>query len=245
MPISQTLIQDIEQKKNKINEDPNYFLKRAKRIEQEHRKLSNIHSYWLENPAIRSAILRKYNLKDSKELKIKAKEGIGKVKQAWEYLVALNEPLLKVISPEIILETGKLIWDKNNYYRVEEVALKNFGYHPPNPMKIPGLIGQLCFNLKNSDYHPIEAAAAAHLEIAGIQPFLDGNKRTARLIQDKILYDSGLPSAFIPSGEREVYIDLLEQALVGFKSGNLKAQRPFFDYIGGKVNTSLDDILKF
>jgi Fic family protein len=97
--------------------------------------------------------------------------------------------------------------------------------------------------LKSSDLAPIEAAIYTHLHLAGIQPFIDGNKRTARLLQDRILFSYELPPAVIPAGEREVYIDLLEQALVGVRNNAVKPQRPFYDYIGGKVNSVLDEIL--
>ncbi|MGC9309512.1 MAG: Fic family protein [Candidatus Nanoarchaeia archaeon] len=115
---------------------------------------------------------------------------------------------------------------RNTGFRQNRVSL-GLDYTPPNPVRVPELVKKACYEIRESDYHPVEAAAVAHLRIAGIQPFLDGNKRTARLIQDRILEDHNLPPAVIPAGEREVYIDLLEQGLLGLKNNNLKQQRPF------------------
>lgn len=117
---------------------------------------------------------------------------------------------------------------------------------PPSEVKIPALLEEAFYEAKTrTDLHSVEKAARLHLKLAGIQPFEDGNKRASRLMQDRILYGSDLPSAFIPVGERMVYLDLLDQAWHGLylNEDDEDEQKPFFDYIGGKVNNSLDLLL--
>ena len=66
------------------------------------------------------------------------------------------------------------------------------------------LLGRLCDWLNSSDFKsgdrselrlvlPIIAAIVAHLYLAWIHPFGDGNGRTARLIELQILFSSGVP----------------------------------------------------
>ena len=72
---------------------------------------------------------------------------------------------------------------------------------------------------------------------------MDGNKRSARLVQDRILFDVGMPPAMITAGEGKFYHDLLVRTLPSYYDGNREGQRQFYDYCASKVNNGLDDIL--
>ena len=248
MPISGKLIDEIEQKMIKIqaSDSPEYFLKRSQRIKKDLRRICDVYSFWLENPDLRMKILNVNHETDPRRLRKIAREGVSNIRMAWDYLHAkqFGDSFIKYINSDMILEVGKLVQPQQNAkgFREKRVSL-GLDYTPPNPLKVPLLVENACYELRESDYHPVEAAAIIHLDLAGIQPFIDGNKRTARLFQDRILTDAGLPPAVIPVGEREAYIDLIEQALIGKRDRNLKLQRPFFDYIGGKVNVALDEII--
>ena len=243
MPINLNLTDELDEKKNKIEKSPNYFLKRANQVKKDLRVIGDIHSFWLENPEMRKTILRISDTDNPHNLRRKARECIAKIQTAWTHLNQYND-LQHNLTPEIIVQVGKRIDPYNSScFRNARVSLGFTQYTPPNPVKVDELISKFCTDLTHSEYHPVEAAAVTHLNIAGIQPFLDGNKRTARLLQDKILVESGFPPAIIPAGERHIYLDLLEQGLVGMRDGDFKAQRPFFDYIGGKVNVALDKII--
>ena len=60
--------------------------------------------------------------------------------------------------------------------------------------------------------HPIVIAATFHYRFVRIHPFDDGNGRMARLLMNMILIKHGYTVAIIPIGEREQYINTLEQA---------------------------------
>jgi Fic family protein len=58
----------------------------------------------------------------------------------------------------------------------------------------------------------VYVAAKAHLELAAIHPFVDGNGRTARLLQNLLLMRRGFPPAVIRLDERLEYYQALEDA---------------------------------
>lgn len=77
------------------------------------------------------------------------------------------------------------------------------GYRAPNHDCVPGLVDRFCqwlggWDSSNNDLDPAVAAIlkaiVAHLYIAWIHPFGDGNGRTARLVELDILLRSGIPS---------------------------------------------------
>jgi len=96
------------------------------------------------------------------------------------------------------------------------------------------------------------AAIYAHFHMARIHPFIDGNGRTSRVTQDIILNSYGFPLPIIPSGERVTYYDCLEQAVGGWRdkrgrekfNGPSEGERLFYDFIAGKINSSLDSVLE-
>jgi hypothetical protein len=236
----------LRRKTEKISKNPDYFLKRSRRIKSDLNKLANVYSFWLENPDLRGRVLNVERVNDTRELRYQAKVGVENIMAAWNYLRRINTPgaFENHLTPEIIQDVGAIVLPDLNQvgFRTTRVSL-NLDYVPPNPVKVPEMVEDFCYELQQSDYVPVESGIVTHLGLAAIQPFKDGNKRTARLFQDRIFKDHGLPPAVIPAGERDVYIDLLEEGMKGYREGNLKMQRPFFDYIGGKVNTALDEIL--
>ncbi len=242
MPIDQELSDEIEQKREKIAAEPNAYLHRANRIKKALQTSARGYSYYIEHPQERSRLL--YGGIRARSVKRDAARGFDRLKMAWDKLhqAKRTNNFTEIIDPSLIISIGGIIDPSNEWFRRERVSL-NLKYVPPNPIKVPELVDQLIEETKKGDLTTVERAAYFHLVLAGIQPFRDGNKRTARLFQDAILDDYGLPPAVIPSGERVVYIDLLEEALIGRQANDLRKQRPFFDYIGGKVNHGLDQIL--
>ncbi len=239
MPVSSNLIDEIERKQSILLGNPDYYLHRSNMQRHALESSMKVYSWWIEHPDLRKILIDGTPQEKAKAISV-AKKGIENLTNAWVYIK--NVPT--VLDERVILKAAALVDDRNSRgYRETRVTLNLPSYTPPNPLKVPELMRSFLFNVNKGDLHPLEQAANAHLHVAGIQPFRDGNKRLARLIQDKVLYDFALPPAVIPSGEREVYIDLLEQALAGTKEGSLKLQRPFYDYIGGKVNVALDLIL--
>ena len=110
-----------------------------------------------------------------------------------EGIKELNTRVLHDLPPKEDVHPGQI--------REYDVGVANYRAAPPQDCEF--LIGKLCGWL-NSDSFPqddqrrvafgILKAIAAHLYIAWIHPFGDGNGRTSRLVEFQILLSSGVPT---------------------------------------------------
>lgn len=121
-----------------------------------------------------------------------------------EKIVAEKKP----ITEKVILQIHKLVTNKtlapqySGHYRPGPIYVvrRRFGmpqetlYTGPATQEVPKLITDFIMWLKeskNKKINPVIVAAIAHLEIAAIHPFNDGNGRTARALATLILYERG------------------------------------------------------
>lgn len=239
MKISRSLQREIDRKKAILVSNPDYFLSRQKRVDKQLHDIRSINSWLIEHPQVRDSMLGSHFSPQSSTIDL-LKKGVENLEAAWHYLVSTSSYL----TPEALKRTGALVDPGRNGlgYRDVRVSL-GMNHVPPNPLKVPMLVDSTLEKATDNGLHPVEVAAVLHLELAGIQPFVDGNKRTSRLYQDRVLYGANLPVAFIPVGERAIYLDLLEQGWEGLRDDKLELQEPFVNYIGGKVNVSLDQMI--
>jgi len=96
-------------------------------------------------------------------------------------------------------------------YRSIQVYISGTEYIPPAPNEIPQLMKHLIDQIYSSQttLHPIELAAMAHKRLVDIHPFIDGNGRTARLLMNLILVNTGYGVVSIPPIWRNDYINAL------------------------------------
>jgi len=121
-----------------------------------------------------------------------------------EKTVAEKQP----ITEKVILKIHKLVADKTlaprfcGHFRQGPIYVvrRRFGmpqetlYTGPEAKQVPRLIAEFITWLKESEekeISPVIVAAIAHMEIAAIHPFNDGNGRTARALATLILYKRG------------------------------------------------------
>src|SRR3989338_8065412 len=114
----------------------------------------------------------------------------------------------KPITEKIILKIHKLVTNKtlatqfSGRYRPGPIYVvrKRFGmpqeilYTGPDAKQVPKLMADFVNWLQKSEKEeisPVLVAGIAHLEIAAIHPFNDGNGRTARALATLILYQRG------------------------------------------------------
>ncbi len=114
----------------------------------------------------------------------------------------------KAITERVILKIHKLVTDKtlapqfSGHYRPGPIYVvrRQFGvpqetlYTGPEAKQVPKLVADFIAWLKDSEaknINPVIVAAIAHLEIAAIHPFNDGNGRTARALATLLLYQRG------------------------------------------------------
>ena len=122
-------------------------------------------------------------------------------------------------------------------WRNSSVGLRGWRYIPPNPKKIPDLIGGLERFAAKEDLSPIARALLVHLEFVTIHPFMDGNGRLGRLLMNHVLLTAGLPWVTIRSDERVPFFKAIEQAQV---DGDAV---PFIRFVWHAVQQSAADLL--
>lgn len=223
-----------------------------KRIEKD----AQIQSYEIENPYSKFpfSISRNNNKKT-------IRTGIKNIEQAFIWGVNNFNP--ENFDESFIREIAGKVYPTLHYnsiaqYRKDNVRIIGASKIPPDAYKIitkeiPWFIENLKNQLKNKEIiNRIETAIFAHLHLARIHPFDDGNGRTARVLQDVILTHSNIPSPLVQSGERHIYYTCLDEAVKSWSINNAKnledtpsdGEKFFYEFIAGKINSSLDILVK-
>lgn len=141
-----------------------------------------------------------YTLLDTERLLIQKKEADGKThdealmilnhKSAIDYIFS-HPRFFKKITPHLIKSIHQLIISHLNVptgFRKHGVGITGTAYKPfDNEFQIVSAIESVC-RLVNKIEHPFIKAVIAVAGISYIQPFEDGNKRTARLVGNALLY---------------------------------------------------------
>ena len=113
------------------------------------------------------------------------------------------------------------IHDEAGSYRSVPVKISGSEYSVPSPESLPAQMRDYCQWLANvrvpseESFASIEgflAAGVAHTWFVMIHPFIDGNGRVARLLQNLILMRYGYPIAVVTKEDRLRYYDVLETA---------------------------------
>ena len=135
---------------------------------------------------------------------------------AYDFMLKLARQQDLTITEEIIKKLHKLFYQKMDadnagQYRTIQVYISGTEYIPPSPEEVPQLMRHLADQLQSSKstLHPIELAAMAHKRLIDIHPFVDGNGRTARLLMNLILVNTGYGVISIPPILRNDYLNAL------------------------------------
>lgn len=90
------------------------------------------------------------------------------------------------------ISTGLVSNEESGTLRVRAVRISGTDYIPPkNPQEIESKLNEILF--QESEYtNPLEKAVYLHCNLARLQPFIDGNKRTARMIESIALMNAGI-----------------------------------------------------
>lgn len=181
---------------------------------------SEMHRVYLAKGVLATTAIEGNTL--SEEDARKAVEGTLKLPESKEYLGQEIQNILDVfneighqiksstlpdISPELLCQYNEKVLRKlplpdevkPGTFRTCRVGVGP--YRCPPAGDIPAMVGALCERLRAFDEMGIDATAGAilkavmaHLYVAWIHPFGDGNGRTARLLEAMILLQQGIPS---------------------------------------------------
>jgi Fic family protein len=158
---------------------------------------------------------------------------------ALDFIKTLIKKKPQNITQNNVLEIHHLILkgiDEDNAGRYRSVTVRIAGSQTilPNAAKVSQLMTDLFTELSKSTEHPVKIAADAHYKLVSIHPFIDGNGRTARLLMNLILMQSGYPPAIIRKEDRLEYLKALEK---GQTTDDLK---DYYNFIYEAVDRSLD-----
>lgn len=229
-----------------------YILAVGKRTNQMLEEEALKHSLEIEFP---KALERNENRDCSKMFRKSdvLEEELGYLENAWSIAKKYNqitEDLIKKVNARVEGSSGK------NNYRKKDIDIKGSSIIPPRHEKIKDKMNELISeyehrkniaeNKKEDEDDSasyIEVASYFHMRLGHIHPFHDGNGRTARILQNRILEMGDLPPAIINSAERNLYMDKINEAQEEWKlkEGEPgKKQHEFCNYIGSKVNNAID-----
>ena len=238
--------EEIGLKLQKIARNPRYYDERKELVIDEIRSLGDVYSFWIENPELRRSLL--FQNKQPGTIRKMAKQGIQAVHNGWYYISHIGKygGFVENLNEEVLERVNGLILGNKNEgrFRKKDVTLTIPGYTPTSWERVPDRVRELLLRIKEEyQSNHLESSILFHLGITAIQPFLDGNKRTARLGQDRLLFDAEMPPAVIPAGEGVFYFNLLKKTLPAYRDKDIAGQKQFFDYCASKVNNGLDKIL--
>lgn len=161
--------------------------------------------------------------------------------QAIDFIKKLAQEKKKLTEKDI-LSIHKIILQKINddwagRFRKSAVRVVGSTIPCPNYVKVPELIDKLVDETNTNKDHIATRAARAHLELAGIHPFVDGNGRTARVLMNLLLLQDGYPLVIIDAKKRSAYINAIQKALQGNTSD-------YYQFIYEAIEHSLDEYLQ-
>jgi len=148
-------------------------------------------------------------LKDHLEI-INHKEAIEYIEDLVSKNVKLSEYDIKSVHYLILKEIDSTNAGK---YRNENVFISGAKHVPPVYMNVPYEMQKLIDQYQAwQGLHPVVRACFLHGEFVKIHPFVDGNGRTARLLLNFELIQSGYPPVVIKTENRADYYDALDKA---------------------------------
>ena len=188
-----------------------------------------------------------YTLLETERLLRESKTAEGKTKEEAVMLLNHKDALSFILdNPDYLQEltvshiedihqllTKDLSIDKG--LRRHRVGITGTNYHPlDNEFQIREAMRDAC-KLINSKYNIFEKALLTLLLLSYIQPFLDGNKRTARITSNAIL----IANDYCPLSFRSIdSIDYKKAMLIFYEQNNLYAFKP-------KEDVKVDLYLRF
>jgi len=148
------------------------------------------------------------------------------------------------ITEKQILELHKLFYyridpKQAGHYRKVGVVVTGSTLDFPRPAELKQAMAEFTAQIAGQQVkcHPIEFAAWLHIRLVSIHPFVDGNGRTARLLMNLALLQTGYPIAIIPPVVRPEYIAAL-------KASNSGDNQPFINLLSSMVYESQRDYLR-
>lgn len=128
------------------------------------------------------------------------------VRKQAEEKQPLTEELIKKVHSFVLADKR----DDGGVYRRIPVRIAGAKTIPASPALISEKMKQAIVAYQNSQEHIISRLARLHLEFETIQPFIDGNGRTGRLLTNFELMKAGFPPINIKAKDQKVYFNAFD-----------------------------------
>ena len=130
-----------------------------------------------------------------------------------DIVIGTASTLMKDIEPE-----------HKNYYRKVGVQMYDLGIAVQNPASIPLKMTSILREIEEGNKTPIQKALDIHYNVIFIQPFIDSNKRTARLLANFYLIKNEYPPILISPKDQAAYLEAMVELK---KTGNAEKYEHF------------------
>ena len=88
--------------------------------------------------------------------------------------------------------TGLVSNEESGFLRTRAVRISGTDYAPPKDLQeIKSKLGEILYE-QDVYTNPLEKAVFLHCNIARLQPFIDGNKRTSRMIESVVMMNADI-----------------------------------------------------
>jgi Fic family protein len=133
------------------------------------------------------------------------------LREAFNLVLNLNYELDRkfLFNLHYLICNGELEFSELGSVRNSEVLIGGSSYIPAVGEEYLNSELNYLFTQLNTIEHPIEKAIYAHLNLAYLQFFKDGNKRTARMFQTAVLLKAGLVPLLFNAAQVRVYKESL------------------------------------
>jgi prophage maintenance system killer protein len=162
---------------------------------------------------------------------------------AWDYAIDHIGKTLAFSPRNLAVMASMLVPNQRiNYstgFRVDDVIITGASHTPPNAVTVPEEMEKLIVEVSQFGT-PLEKAIYAHFHIARVHPFMDGNGRVSRLVQNALLTGGGYFPLTVSVESRDEYIDALDRGVRDFNQGSRRYLREFSDFIVGRFNSAVD-----
>ena len=136
------------------------------------------------------------------------------VKNLHEEIIKKDEPFSEWQIRNIHQLILKNIDNENSgRYRQQNVLISGATTNPPDYTLLNDKMAQFIdwYNTEAHKLHPLERAAKVHADFVGINPFINGNGHTSRLLMNLELLKAGYPPSVITVDNRLAYYEALDQ----------------------------------
>ncbi len=134
---------------------------------------------------------------------------VNNLKHAWNFILdTIDYPLDLRFIRQVNSEIGRGIVFNEGIIRTENVKIGGTTWKPSIPIE-EEIVDFLTSTMNNNDISPTHKAIDTMLYIMRSQLFMDGNKRTAQLVANKIMISNGCGIISIPVDKQRDFVTLL------------------------------------